>query len=426
VVAALDPAAAREALMTQPARAVLVGLGSAGDLHPVIGIGRGLRERGWRVSVLSSPAYAQLTQRAGLDFVPIGDPGDYEATQAHPKLWHPIDGLGVLWRYLLRPALRPTFEAIRDLATSQRCVVFASPMCMGARVAQEALGTPLVSLYTSPTLLRSVEDPLTIASWRIPRAVPRAARRLAWFALDRWKLEPLVRPALDGLRAPLGLPPIDKPVFGSWMHSPQSGLALFPRWFAAPAGDWPRQVRQADFVMFDGSEPYAPSAAFTHFLDAGPAPVVVMPGTGKRASDPMFAAAMRAAEQLGVRMVLLGGASSALPRPAVHSEEYVPFSWLLQRARLLVHHGGVGSCAQALRAGVPQLLVPQAYDQFDNAIRLENLGVGRSVPRVEAIEGALRLLLSQADTQAHCAQWAGRSSPAGAVDAAQRIAGELA
>ena len=56
---------------------------------------------------------------------------------------------------------------------------------------------------------------------------------------------------------------------------------------------------------------------------------------------------------------------------------YAPFSAVLPRSAALVHHGGIGTAAQALAAGLPQLVMPMTFDQPDNAVRLARLGVAR-------------------------------------------------
>jgi rhamnosyltransferase subunit B len=396
------------------ARVALVTLGSAGDLHPMLALGQFLRERGHAVTVLANPACGPAAGVAGLAFEPIGDAADYRATVTHPKLWHPIDGFGVMWRYLLRPALQPTYERIAEMAAAGRCVVIANPVAMGARVAHEKLGVPLVTAYTAATMLRTVHDPMTLAQWRMPRWVPRPLRRTAWSLLDRHKLEPLVRPALDALRGPLGLPPIESTVFGQWMHSPQAGIALFPSWFAAAPPDWPATVRQAGFPLFDGDAAQPPDPAIAAFVQGGAPPVVFMPGTAAEAAATFFRAAIRACAETGARGLLLGQVPPDLQQslpPGLHAAGYAPFGTLLPHVAALVHHGGIGSCAQALRAGIPQLVLPHAYDQFDNAMRLERLGVGRQLKRLDGMGAALRALLAEPAVAAACAQWAPRTTP---------------
>ena len=410
-----------------PIRVCLVTLGSAGDVHPMLALGQGLQARGHPVTLLANPAWAELTQRAGLAFEAVGDPADYRATVAHPKLWHPIDGFGVMWRYLLRPALAPTYRRLAALAAQERCVVIANPVAMGARLAQEKLGLPLITAYTAATMLRTVHDPMTLAQWRVPPWVPRGLRRTAWALLDRYKLEPLVRPALDTLRTELGLPALTEPVFGRWMHSPQAGVTLFPHWFAAAPPDWPPQVVQGGFTLFEGDAQAVPSEVQA-FVEQGPAPVVFMPGTAAEAAAPFFAAAVQACQVTGQRGLLLGAVPPALKAqlPAtLLAADYAPFAWLLPRARALVHHGGIGSAAQALRAGIPQLVVPQAYDQFDNAMRLERLGVGLTQPATPAGLKAMGPTLSRLLSEPRFAYACMECAPLARPEAAQAAVAAL-
>lgn len=86
--------------------------------------------------------------------------------------------------------------------------------------------------------------------------------------------------------------------------------------------------------------------------------------------------------------------------------EYAPFSKLLPVSSALVHHGGIGTCAQALRAGVPQLLTPFGMDQYDNSSRLAELGVGDEVCmkkyKSSIVVKKLRKLLEDKDVHTSC------------------------
>ena len=410
----------------------LVTFGSAGDVHPMLALGRSLQARGHAVKLLTNPAFADAASRAGVDFAPVGELRHQQETIGHPKLWHPIDGFGVMWRYMLRPALQPTYQRLAELAATRRCIVVANPVAMGARIAQEHLGLPLITAYTAATMLRSVQHPLTVASWRVPRWMPQAMSGAAWSLLDRFKLEPLVRPALEALRGSLGLRALDQSVFGRWMHSPQAGAALFPQWFAPAATDWPAQVVQSGFPLYDEQPLTQPTAALTEFMNSGGPPVVFMPGTARQAVGDFFSAAVKACQQTGQRGLLLGQVDEALLRslpPTVRAEPYVPFGWLLPRARALVHHGGVGSCAQALRAGIPQLIAPHAYDQFDNAMRIENLGVGAVLMNgphgLQEMGGRLRHLLGSVGVQEACKRWATQTRPEPAFESVAALVERL-
>jgi len=377
-------------------RLALVTMGSLGDIHPLLGLGRAMAHRGHHVTLLSNPVFEALATGQGLAFVPVGSTEEQHQTLNHPKLWHPVDGLGVMWRYMLRPALWPTVQALdawrQQMGEGERLLVLANPVAMGARLASEAWGLPLVSTYTAATMLRTSIPPMTLAQWQLPGWTPQWLPRLAWGVLDRFKLQPLVLPTLNDMRHRLGLPPLAESVFGQWMHSPSAGLTLFPQWFAPLARDWPSQVVAGEFPLFDDGAELHPG--LREFLDQGTPPVVVMPGTGQLHGAALFRAAAQALSALGLRGVMLGavpGDVAALgPREGVWCGEHQPFAQLLPRSRVLVHHGGVGSSAQALRAGIPQLLWPQAYDQFDNAMRLQQLGVAARLPGSEPTAAGVR------------------------------------
>jgi UDP:flavonoid glycosyltransferase YjiC (YdhE family) len=95
-----------------------------------------------------------------------------------------------------------------------------------------------------------------------------------------------------------------------------------------------------------------------------------------------FVASVQACHRLNRRGLLLSRHPDQIPKslpPAIRHFAYVPFSRVLPAAAALVHHGGIGTSAQALAAGCPQLVTPFAHDQFDNADRIVRLGVGRSI-----------------------------------------------
>lgn len=378
----------------------LVTMGTLGDVHPLLGLGKAMSARGHAVTLLTNPVFETLVRDQGLGFLAVGTVDQQAQTLEHPKLWHPVDGLGVMWRYMLRPALRPTLQALdtwrNQTAAQDRLLVVANPVAFGARIASEAWGLRLVSTYTAATMLRSCQTPMTLAQWHLPGWVPHWVPRLAWAALDRHKLQPLVLPKLNALRAELGLAGLSDSVFGQWMHAPLGGLTLFPPWYASAAPDWPPQVRQGDFPLYDDGAPLA--ASLQAFLDVGEPPVVVMPGTGQMHAAAFFRAAAKALSSMGMRGVLLGPVPADLAEQARNAAlwcgTHQSFAQLLPRARALVHHAGVGSSAQALRAGIPQLLWPQAYDQFDNAWRLQQLGVAASIPPRQPDAAGLTLALA--------------------------------
>jgi len=402
---------------------LLPTLGSAGDIHPFLAIGLAAKARGHEIEIMTNPIFEGLVKATGLSFYPIGTREHYLETFNSPKLWHPIDGLGVFWRRMACHAIEAVYQRIAVHAGQGKCVVMSTPLMVGARLANEVLKVPLVTAYTAATMLRSSQSPLTMAYWRVPHWLPGFVCDMAWRGLDKWKLDPMVAEQLSPMRKRLGLPPLNRSVFGQWIHSPQAGVTLFPAWFAPRPGDWPTQVKQAGFPLFDGDSRTGLDGDLAHFLDEGDAPIVFTPGSAMGHGHEFFRAAVCSCVELGRRGVLLTTDRSQIPDalpPGVIYQAYAPFGLLLPRAAALVHHGGIGTSAQALRAGIPQALTPMGFDQFDNAMRLELLGVGASLDRRDthfvALTSLLRDLLGSKKVANACAEAANKFSNNCALD----------
>jgi UDP:flavonoid glycosyltransferase YjiC (YdhE family) len=161
---------------------------------------------------------------------------------------------------------------------------------------------------------------------------------------------------------------------------------MFSRVLVEPRPDWPPHSRITGHVFYDGpGERGRLSPDLDRFLQDGPPPVVFTLGTAAvGAAGPFFHESLEAARLLGTRAVLLVGddPENLPPRPlpeGIAAFDHAPFSKLFPRARAVVQQGGIGTIGQALRA--PQLVVPFAHDQPDNALRVEGLGVARVLYR---------------------------------------------
>jgi len=208
-------------------------------------------------------------------------------------------------------------------------------------------------------------------------------RLIDWVAIDR-----LLQRPLNDFRSTLGLPPVAR-LLRRWIHSPACVIGFFPDWFAPPQADWPPNVHLVGFPLWDGGADGAStesrlSSEARDFLDAGEPPVIVTPGSAAATMQDYFVESIAAIRGLGLRGMLITNFPAQLPAslpPGFEAFGYTPFSEVLPRAALLVYHGGIGTLAQAVKAGVPQLVVPSAHDQFDNGWRIARLGLGRSLPR---------------------------------------------
>jgi UDP:flavonoid glycosyltransferase YjiC (YdhE family) len=387
---------------------LLIPIGSAGDVHPFVGVGLALRQRGHRVTVIANQHFEPLIRHLGLGFVEFGTEQEYLTLTQDPDLWHPIKGFQTVFRKGILPTLRPLYETVIKQYVPGQTVVAACSGALAARVAQDKLGIPLATIHLQPSIFRSEFQPPVFPGLSIPSWFPRIGKRLGYWLLDALVLDRIVAPGVNAFRAEVGLPPVRR-LLDHWWHSPRCVIGLFPAWFAPPQPDWPAQLRLTGFPLFDERGVQPVPNTVEAFLAEGEPPIVFTPGTAMRQGQAFFRAAVRACQLLGRRGLLLTRFREQIPAelpPGVRHFNFVPFSQVLPRSAALVYHGGIGTAAQALAAGIPHLVMPMSYDQPDNAARLERLGVGRTLkPRAfhgETVAAALQHLLTSSEVAQRC------------------------
>jgi len=390
---------------------LLPTIGSAGDVHPVIGLAQGLRTRGHDVTVITNAHFAGLVQRVGLDYRPLGTAEQYQQAVENPLLWHPTQGFAFIARNFLSPATRILYAALQEFDPRQ-VVVIAPALAFGARLAQEKLGMPLISAHLQPTLFRSLHQPPVMGVVSLPAWLPMPVKRLWFRFVDRTVIDPVVLPELNAFRAELGLPPVQRP-FDRWMHSPDKVIGLFPGWYAPPQPDWPPHTELTGFLHFEAAaeRPFPPTVR--QFLETGDPPILFTPGSAMQHGAQFFQAALEACQALGRRGLFVSTYAEHIPQPLPESicyTPYLPFSQVLPRTAALVFHGGVGTMAQGLAAGVPLLVMPMSHDQPDNAQRLKRLGVGDYLAPSKftgpAVARKLHHLLTDTGVAAACHRYA--------------------
>jgi rhamnosyltransferase subunit B len=349
---------------------LLASVGSLGDCLPYLRIAQALAARGHAVSMFTNVEHEERVRACGVSFVSAGPTLRYEQGINDARLWHPVKGLGVLWRNLLAPSIEPLYQHIASHPYRKQLHVLAGPHMMGARLAQAQLGTRLTSLYTSPGMLRTCIAPTTIAHLSLPRGTPRWLISALWRLVDRYKLDPMARRTLGEICTRLGVtaPPAHESLFGQWMHSSARGITLYPSGFAPVPADAPPQIKSGQFPLSANSST-ALDSVLQEFLGRGTPPVVVMLGSAMQHAAPLYARWQEALVASGQRGILVSADAAQLPSPQTNMLHlaFAPFDALLPRCAALVHHGGIGSYAQAMAAGIPQIIQPHGHDQFENA-----------------------------------------------------------
>lgn len=383
---------------------VFATFGSLGDLHPYIAVARELKRRGHAPAIASFPEYSDPVEAAGIEFAPMRPDmerfGDKPALMK--RLVDPWRGPELMVRELFLPHVRESYEDLARACTGADLLV-THPLTFAGPLLAEKEGLRWASTALSPmTLFSAIDPPLfPSAAWlsgirRLGVAPYRLAFRIPRAIVRRWE-----RP-LREFRAELGLPATRALAQFEGQFSPSLHLALFSGLLAAPQADWPAHTVVCGFPRYDGTATGSETGRLEAFLADGEPPIVF--GLGSSAvmvAGNFWRAAIDAAATLGRRALLLAGETArslgTLPRSA-SAFEYLPYSAVFPRSAAIVHSGGIGTLAQAMAAGRPQLITPVAFDQPDNARRAARLGIARVLPFEKAtaatLERELAVLLS--------------------------------
>jgi UDP:flavonoid glycosyltransferase YjiC (YdhE family) len=405
-------------------RFLLATIGSAGDVYPFVAVGRRLAARGHDVAVLTHTAHGDLVRRGGLEFVDLDDAEPYRALYEHPWYRHPIRSNAVTTGFVV-DSMRRQFEKVREWYVPGETVLCSMATSFGVRIFQEVYDAPHVTALFAPMPLRSHFRPSKMPFGWWPEWTPPFVNRIVYRAIDALGVDRALG-GINTFRRELGLRPVSR-FLHEWWLSPSRILGLFPDWFCEPIpSDWPPQLRMTGFPLYDAAEVAPLDPVIEQFLTEGPKPAIVTGGSWLR-DRRFFESAVEGCRRAGLRCIVQTPfrelLAERLPDNVVHTR-YVPFGALMPRAAALVHHGGVGTLSQALAAGIPQVVIPQNFDQRDNAARLVRLGVaawpsnGHARPAV--IARSLATLLESRTRQAVCKSFADRTRT-DAIDAACQV-----
>lgn len=385
-------------------RIILTTFGSYGDVHPYMALAMELQSRGHQPVIATSELYREKMETAGFDFLPvrpnIPPPEDQDA-QLIERIMHPMKGSAVLLNEMLFPSLREAYEDLLQAVAGADLLVTHPITFAGPLVAQKT-GIPWVSSVLAPVSFMSAYDPPVPPFWQWMRHIQIFGPAVVGAFYKQVK-KAYHNQSYDKFRDELGLLDRGSPVFEG-QHSPTLLLALFSKVFAQPQRDWPPQARATGFAFYDGRKEREMPRELLNFLEEGAPPIVFTLGSSAVwVARDFYRESIAAAKLVGCRAVLLIGDERNRPTellpPGVLAVDYAPYEALLPRAAVMVHHGGVGTTSQGLRAGVPTLIVPFAFDQPDNAAHAERLGTSRTLPRdkyvAARVAAELKRLLSQ-------------------------------
>ncbi|MEV0670803.1 glycosyltransferase [Mycobacterium sp. NPDC050441] len=359
---------------------VIAAFGSRGDVAPYTGLARRLAEEGYRVAVAAQEPYRELVSACGIEFRSL--PGDTErATKASPGAQAFVDGARMRPSRELLDEMREDLrqlgcgliEAAKD---ADLLLLPAVAALLGYHVA-EGLGIPSVGVLLQPTAPTGDFLPSVLSARSLGRWGNRMVGRLG--ALGEQPHLTLI----NDLRSELGLRPTTLSGYQRRRSATWPILHGFSEHVVPRPGDWPEHLQVTGYWWPSEPDNWSPPAQLVDFLHAGPPPVFVGLGSTATARGPelsdIIGAALRSA---GTRAVVqTGWAGLHCAGDDVMMVDELPHSWLFPRVAAVVHHGGAGTTAATLRAGVPSIPVTGIMDQPFWAKRLQLLGTAPAALR---------------------------------------------
>ncbi len=391
----------------------LITAGSRGDVQPYLALGKGLKEAGHEVIVLATDDFETLVTEAGLIFRSTGV-SVQAILQSDEWQSHFESGNFLAIQMQMREELKRHAGKMAPVLVegAQGADVILGGMggMAGGFSMAEYLGIPMIEAHVFPiTPTAEFASPITpnlnFGGW-LNKVSFHAARQVLWQSL---------RTADVVMREHLGLQSAS--FWGPYKALRQrESLSLYgySRHVLPRPNDWSARHHVTGYWFLDASDNWTPPRDLVDFLDSGTPPVYIGFGS-MRSENPAEAGqmALEALQQSGQRGVISSGwgglASGDLPE-TVFAVESLPHSWLFPKMAAVVHHGGAGTTAAGLRAGVPSILVPFMGDQPFWGKRVHEMGVGpQPIPRKKITIENLSAAIKQAVTDTTMQQKAAES-----------------
>ena len=366
-------------------RIVIPTIGSRGDVQPFIALAQGLGQAGHSVTIATHPLMRSLVESHGVLFAPIGPDIDLARRVAAIRHGARNSGMGLIQGMRFGfDILERSHDDIMVQCRQADLVIVPTAVASGKNEA-ELLSLPYLSV--------------TLMPWAIPWDDPDRPlfKRVVFRAIDGLVHLITTRP-LNRIRKRLGLPPVGEEGFTS---ARLNLVPVSPAVFS-PNPRWASHHRVVGYWFVESPEEWTPPADLCSFLEKGAPPVLISLGAMNLGDDDAFESAslfVKAIQQADVRAIIQGWdagiARMSLP-PNIYAAGSLPHGWLLPHCAGIVHHGGFGTTAAGLRAGIPALVIPHVADQFYWGQQVHDLGVGpQPIRHTKLDESALAAALEE-------------------------------
>lgn len=382
-------------------RITILTAGSRGDVQPYVALGAGLVQAGHQVRIPAPPIFRDLIQTAGLEFVPTTSLNPHDLIY-RPDIQRAVkQGNQLLVLRLLLKESRLVMESLLqefwELSQGSQLLITSGAFFLASESA-EKLDVPwLVALPAPYGTTRMFPNPFFANGPVLGSLYNRLTHML--FEQMLWQSQ---RVAINTRRKKLGLRPHHLLGPFSEIHKQQIPflIGVSPSVISPPM-DWSTTHHMTGYWFVDQPDTWQPPTELTQFLAAGPPPICIgfgsMVTTNPKRTTDLIINALQRSKQRGIILKGWGSFGTREVPDTIYVTDSIPHAWLFPQASAVVHHGGAGTTAAGLRAGIPALITPVGGDQFFWQNAVVRLGVGPKLPRLEHLTTET---LVQAITQA--------------------------
>src|SRR5260221_1366360 len=390
------------------ARIVVTTFGSTGDLNPFIALALALRSRGHDVLFAVEANFEPQLSLLGFPVRLLT--GDQEQALApfRQRIFNneqPLTSLKLLVDHYILPSLPAKVAELREICQQADLLISAAPQ-FAASIVAELLHIPWASVILLPSTLPSASISAQPLPVQLPASLQRLSNRFSWFVGGIF-LRQIVDKPINQLRRTFLVPPRSNLMWTGNL-SPQLSILAFSSAFVPRPDDWPEYIKMTGFYFWDRPSDWQFQETLKAFLHADKPVVAVTAGSVAPEERALFASYYQTSIEsilaCGARALVINAPTNTLfpeQREEVLHLPFAPFSEVFPACAAVIHHGGIGTIAQCLRAGVPSLVVPGGVDQPFNAAQVVQRKVGLWIPRkhytTRRAEHALKALLSTPD-----------------------------
>lgn len=363
---------------------LIVTIGTRGDVQPYLALARGLQDAGHHVTLATHATFRPFIERHGVDYAPLaGDIRSLLASEAGRQLLaerNPVAAVRQL-HALARPLLRQVMADIIAAADGADLILASTLAYPNAVTASHVHSAPLILAGLQPFTPTAAFPTALLPPLRRKFPGWGLYHRLSHHATYRMLQLTSARLANHVRRELVGLPPLHyADVFGDLIAQQTPVIYGFSEHLLPRPADYAPSIEITGFWFLDREESWRPPPELEAFLAGGAPPVYIGFGSmNDRAPEQAAQITLDALQRSGRRGILASGwaglRAANLPEHVFPIDE-APHDWLFTRVAAVVHHGGVGTTAAALRAGIPQIVVPFSADQPLWAERIYQCGVG--------------------------------------------------